>query len=298
MPKTRNEIGEALTLLWRDKFAFFAALFLVLVAFLAVAGPWLSDNAATAMNLRARNAPPFQVERGWLYVLGGDTLGRSILARIMLGAQNTVMIAAAAVLCSLVVGTLLGLVAGYRESFVSDLILRLTDILMSFPSLLLALVVLYVFEPGLQNMIFVLALTRVPIYLRTTRAEVMEVRSRMFVVAALVTGAGPVRIIFKHILPIIAPTLLTIATMDFAFVMLAEASLSFLGLGVQAPEITWGVMVAEGRNYLGTAWWLSLWPGLAIALTTLSLNLFSNWLRVLTDPVQRWRLEAAEVSHA
>jgi peptide/nickel transport system permease protein len=162
---------------------------------------------------------------------------------------------------------------------------------MSFPSLLLAVIVLYMLPPSILNLVIVLSITRIPIYLRTSRAEVLEIRERMFVQAAQVMGAGTSRIIFRHILPMVLPTILTIATLDFAVVMLAESSLSFLGIGIQAPEITWGLMVSQGRPYLTTAWWLSFWPGLAIILTTLSLNLVSNWLRIALDPQQRWRLE-------
>lgn len=286
-----NALATVLGMLWRDKFATVAAIVLLATAVAALFGPLLLGDLATAMNLRARNAPPFELERGLAYILGGDALGRGILPRIIVATQNMMMIAASAVLCSLVVGTALGLVAGYRGGLIGDAILRLTDIIMSFPSLLLAMVVLYVFEPSILNVILVLALTRVPLYLRTIRAEVLEVRTRMFVTAAVVAGASDTRIIARHILPMVAPTLLTIATLDFAFVMLAEASLSFLGLGVQAPEVTWGVMVAEGRNYLASAWWLAFWPGMAIAMVTMSVNLLSNWMRVATDPVQRWRLE-------
>lgn len=290
-PSPQGRFGTLPGMLWRDRFASIAAVILLLALIAAVIGPIFLSDAATDMNLRARNAPPFRLDGGLAHILGADSLGRGILPRIIVATRNTMLIAASTVFCSLVIGTALGLVAGYRGGVVGDVILRLTDILMSFPSLLLAMVVLYVFSPSILNVIIVLTLTRIPIYLRTTRAEVMEVRTRMFVTAALVAGAGPLRIILRHILPIIAPTLLTIATLDFAFVMLAEASLSFLGLGVQAPEVTWGVMVAEGRGYLATAWWLAFWPGLAIALVTMSLNLLSNWLRVVTDPVQRWRLE-------
>jgi peptide/nickel transport system permease protein len=139
--------------------------------------------------------------------------------------------------------------------------------------------------------VVVLAITRIPVYLRTTRAEVLEIRERMFVQAAKVMGASARRIIFKHILPVVTPTILTIATLDFAYVMLTESSLSFLGIGIQPPEITWGLMVSQGRQYLTNAWWLAFWPGLAIILTTLSLSLLSNWMRIALDPVQRWRLE-------
>jgi peptide/nickel transport system permease protein len=151
-----------------------------------------------------------------------------------------------------------------------------------------------VFEPRVANLVLVLAVTRIPIYLRTTRAEVLELRERMFVAAARVMGAGPVRIVWRHVVPLVLPTLMTIATIDFAFVMLAESALSFLGIGIQPPEITWGLMVAQGRNYLASAWWLAFWPGVAIMLTTLALNLLSGWMRIATDPVQRWRLEVAD----
>jgi peptide/nickel transport system permease protein len=151
-------------------------------------------------------------------------------------------------------------------------------------------------EPAVINVVLVLAITRVPIYLRTTRAEVLEIRERMFVTAARAMGATPLRIVWCHIKPMVTPTIVTIATLDFAFVMLAESSLSFLGLGIQSPDFSWGLMVAQGKEYLGTAWWLAFWPGLAITLTTMSLNLFANWLRIVGDPVQRWRLEARNQS--
>jgi peptide/nickel transport system permease protein len=277
--------------LWADKPATFAAIFLIVVLLCALFGPMLLEAVATKQNLRGRNAPPFDLSKGWLLILGGDALGRPLLARIIVAAQNTIAIAAGAVLVSLAVGSALGLVAGYSRGKWAQIIPRLADVIMSFPSLLLAVIVLYMLEPSSANIVLVLAITRIPVYLRTARAEVLEVRERMFVQAARVMGASDARIVFRHILPVILPTLLTIATLDFAFVMLAESSLSFLGIGIQAPEMTWGLMVSQGRQYLTNAWWLSFWPGLAIILTTLSLNLLSNWLRVALDPTQRWRLE-------
>ena len=293
-PVIERPAAQALRLLWHDKFALVAACYLALVALCALFGPALLEDAATKMNLRGRNAPPFTLEQGWLYVLGADALGRSILARLVVAAQNTIAVAAAAVAVAMTDGGVLGLIAGYGGGFIGNLIMRLADIIMSFPSLLLAVVVLYMFEPRVANLVIVLAITRIPIYLRTTRAEVLELRERMFVSAARVMGAGPVRIVWRHIVPLLASTLITIATVDFAFVMLAESALSFLGIGIQPPEITWGLMVAQGRNYLATAWWLAFWPGLAIMLTTLALNLLSSWMRIATDPVQRWRLEVAD----
>nr|WP_245435591.1 ABC transporter permease [Microvirga calopogonii] len=278
-------------MLWRDKFATVAVIFLLLVILCAIFGPaWLGD-AAVKQNLRGRNAPPFSLQQGWLFVLGADALGRPLLARIVVAAQNTLAIAAGAVVLSSILGATLGLIAGYGPKWASTLIMRMADVIMSFPSLLLAVIVLYMLKPSVANLILVLAITRIPIYLRTTRAEALEIRERMFVQAAQVMGASSRRIVFRHILPMIVPTLVTIATLDFAFVMLAESALSFLGIGIQPPEITWGLMVAQGRQYLANAWWLAFWPGLAIILTTLSLNLLSGWLRIALDPAQRWRLE-------
>jgi peptide/nickel transport system permease protein len=278
-------------MLLADKFALCAAIFLLVIVTIAIIGPpWLGD-LATKQNLRGRNLPPFDWTRTWVWWMGADALGRPLFARIIVAAQNTLMVAAGAVILSSVIGTVLGLIAGFSSPRMSQIIMRLADVIMSFPSLLLAVIVLYMLAPSVGNIIIVLAITRIPVYLRTTRAEVLEIRQRMFVQAAEVMGASSMRIVFRHILPMVVPTLVTIATLDFAFVMLAESSLSFLGIGIQPPEVTWGLMVAQGKQYLTNAWWLAFWPGLAIILTTLSLNLLSNWMRVALDPVQRWRLE-------
>jgi len=288
----RSGLSVLLSMLWRDKLAFVSALVLILIVLCALLGPTLLGDLATSQNLRGRNSPPFDLSRGWAFILGGDSLGRPMLARLIVAARSTMMVAAGAVAVALLVGATLGLIAGYLGKNVSQAIMRLADVIMSFPSLLLAVVVLYVLGPSIPNMILVLAITRIPIYLRTTRAEVLEVRERMFVQAAVVMGASHGRIILRHVLPVVAPTLVTIATLDFAFVMLAESSLSFLGIGIQPPDITWGLMVSQGRPYLTTAWWLALWPGVCIVITTLALNLLSNWMRIALDPAQRWRLEA------
>jgi peptide/nickel transport system permease protein len=298
LPTTSAVIAEEPPLLTRmvrmllaDKFALCAAIFLLLIVILAIIGPsWLGD-LATKQNLRGRNAAPFDWERGWVWWMGADALGRPLLARIVVATQNTMMVAAGAVVLSAVVGTVLGLVAGFSSPRINQVIMRGADVIMSFPSLLIAVIVLYILGSSILNLMLVLSITRIPVYLRTTRAEVLEIRERMFVQAARVMGASSKRILFRHILPVVLPTLTTLATLDFAYVMLAESALSFLGIGIQPPEITWGLMISQGRQYLTNAWWLSFWPGLAIILTTMSLNLLSNWLRIALDPVQRWRLE-------
>lgn len=279
------------TMLKNDKFALVSVVFLIVLILCAVFGPWLLEQPATKLNLRLRNTPPFSLENGWLYFLGADALGRSMIARLIVASQNTLLVAASAVAVSLVIGGALGMLAGYNNGRFSNLIMRFADIIMSFPSLLLAVVVLYIFEPRVANLVLVLSITRLPVYMRTARAEVLEIRERQFVSAAKTLGASHSRLLVKHIAPLVVPTLTTIATLEFAFVMLAESSLSFLGIGIQPPEITWGLMVAQGRNYLQTAWWLSFFPGLLIMLSALALNLLSGWTRIALDPVQRWRLE-------
>ena len=240
-PKDEGKSGLSamLSMLWRDKLAFVSAIILVFIVLCALLGPALLGDLASSQNLRGRNFAPFSFERGWAFVLGGDSLGRPMLARLVVAARSTILVASGAVAVALVVGATLGLIAGYMGKGVSQAIMRLADVIMSFPSLLIAVVVLYVLGPSIPNMILVLAITRIPIYLRTTRAEVLEVRERMFVQAAVVMGASHRRIIARHILPVVVPTLVTIATLDFAFVMLAESSLSFLGIGIQPPDITW-----------------------------------------------------------
>lgn len=282
---------RALTFLVRDRIATVAAVVLLILILCCIFGPLVLDDQATTINLRMRNLPPFSLERGWEFILGTDPVGRSILARVIVGARNTLAIAGTAAFASVVVGCFLGMIAGLFGGWTSTVIMRFVDVVMSFPSLLLALVVLYVLGGDVVNVILILAITRVPLYARVTRAEVLEIRERMFVKASRVLGASNGRLLWRHIAPMVLPTVLTLAALDVAFLILAESSLSFLGLGVQPPEITWGLMVAEGKAYLKSAWWVSFWPGVAIALTTIALNLLSDWLRVVLDPRQRWRLE-------
>lgn len=277
--------------LTRDRFALVSAVFLLIVLICAIIGPTLLAEEARAVNLKGRNMAPFSLENGWLFVLGSDALGRSLLARIIVASQNTLLIAGLSVLAALTIGGFLGLVAGYRAGRTGAVLMRLADAIMSFPSMLLAVIVLFVFDPGVKNVILVLAISRLPIFMRTVRAEVLEIKQRMFVVAARAMGAKNNRVLIRHIAPMVLPTVINLAALEMAFVMLVESGLSFLGIGIQPPEITWGLMVADGRNYLGSAWWLAFWPGLAIMLVAMSLNLLTNWLRIVTDPVERWRLE-------
>lgn len=277
-------------MLLRDKFATIGALILAVVILVALIGPTLMGELATKQNLMFMNKAPFDPANGWAYILGSDSLGRSMLARLIVATRTTLMVAVPAVLVALLVGSLWGVWAGYHRGRRENISMRIADIIMSFPSLLLAVVVLYVFSPSVANIVLILALTRIPIYMRTARAESAELQSRTFVDAARTFGTRPNSIILMHVIPVVTPTLLTLATLEFCYVMLAESSLSFLGIGIQPPDVSWGLMVAQGRQYLQTAWWLSILPGAAIVITAIAANLLAAWLRIATDPAQRWRL--------
>lgn len=290
--KTAGRLGRPsmFSMLLRDKFATVAAVLLSVVILITIFGPTLMGELATKQNLMFMNKPPFDPANGWAYILGSDSLGRSMLARLVVATQTTLLVAVPAVLVALIIGSLWGVWAGYHRGRRENISMRIADIIMSFPSLLLAVVVLFVFSPSAANIVLILAITRIPIYMRTARAESAELQSRTFVDAARTFGTKPNSIILRHVIPVVTPTLLTLATLEFCFVMLAESSLSFLGIGIQPPDVSWGLMVAQGRQYLQTAWWLSILPGLAIVITAVAANVLAAWMRIATDPAQRWRL--------
>ncbi|WP_052809973.1 ABC transporter permease [Streptomonospora alba] len=277
-------------LLLKDRFACLAALVLVIIGAAAAIGPFLLGELATEQNLRSTSLPPFTLENGWSFVLGSDSLGRSVAARLVVAARTTLLVAVPAVVLSLTLGSVWGMWAGYHRGWRESVSMRIADVILSFPSLLLAVVVLYVFSPSVANLVLVIAIARLPVYVRTARAESAELQSRLFVDAARTFGARSGDIIRRHVAPTVLPTLLTVATLDFCFVILTESSLSFLGIGIQPPDLSWGLMVAQGREELQTAWWTAVFPGLAIVITTISATTLASWARLATDPAQRWRL--------
>ncbi len=239
-------------------------------------------------DLRARLLPPAWTDGGdWNYVLGADRQGRDILSRMIYGARTAALVSLAALALGGAVGALLGLLAGYFGSWWDHIIMRLVDINLSMPLILLALVLVVLFEPGTTTTIAVVALLLWSRYARQVRAEVLSLKAMDFVARARVAGASNLRIIFRHILPNVFNTIIVLATLQVGNVILLEASLSFLGAGIPPPNPAWGVMVAEGRDYIVTSWWLSVIPGLAIMLTVLSMNLFGDWLRDYLDPKLR-----------
>ena len=290
-PRSRQIYLRALA---HDHLALSAAILLtaliVATVFAGVVAPHDPEKGA----LMLRNKPPMTTAQdgGFPHVLGTDALGRDQLSRLLFGARVSLAVGFASVLFSGTLGVLLGLIAGYYRGVVDDVVMRLVDTQMGFPSLLMALVVLYVVGAGLWNVVFVLAITRWMVYARITRGLVLSQRENVFVEAAQAMGCSDRRIIFRHILPNLLSPIMVLATLEVATMILTEASLSFLGLGIRPPQSSWGLMLAEGRAYVTSAWWLVTFPGLAILLTALSLNLLATWVRAVTDPVTRWRFLA------
>ncbi|MHA6670364.1 ABC transporter permease [Homoserinimonas sp. A447] len=280
-----------LKLLTRDKPALLGALFLLVAISGCVLGAALLGEEARAQRLTEGFHPPFDVTRGLADMLGTDQLGRSTLYRILMAGATSFGIAVPAALLAATIGTVIGVIAGYRGGFLGSLIMRLTDVIISFPGLLLAILFLYILEPGAGTIILLLVVARVPLYIRVARAETLEIRQRLFVDASRSLGASPWRIGRQDIVPIMLPTIVTLVALDVGILMLMESALSFLGVGLQSPSISWGTLVAEGRQFMMSAWWLTFFPGLLITLTAVSCNFLSNWLRIAGDPAERWRLE-------
>lgn len=278
-------------LLRGDPFAVVAAVSLVFILVVStVASPFL-HSYAIEIDLQLRNLSPFSGEHGPLFILGADSLGRSVLARIVVGGTTTLLISVAAMLTAILIGGVFGLVMGTRGGWIDTIGMRFIDMLLSFPTLLLAVLLTYLFQPNYLILVVVLAVTRVPVYTRVSRAEALDLSARDFVLGARALGASNSRIMVRHVAPSILPTLLTLGAVDLSYLILLESSLSYLGQGVQPPGISWGLLVAQGQTYLLTAWWQSLFPGLAITFATISLSLMSAWLRMVLDPRQRWRIE-------
>lgn len=263
-----------------------SAAWLVLILVLAFIAAPLVLEAANHQDIGLRFLAPFQLDKGFAHVLGADSLGRPILLQLIVGARTSVLIAIFAVGISALLGYSIGLFAGYFGGWVDNVLLRIADVLHTIPSLLMALVVLFVLQPSILNLVIVLGITRIPVYLRTSRTQTLEIRERMFVEVARSIGASHWRIMTRDIAPLVMPTIRTLAMLEVASVMLAAASLTFLGIGLQRPDVDWGMMVADGRSYLRTAWFVAVFPGVVIVLTALSANILSNWLRAVEDPTQ------------
>jgi peptide/nickel transport system permease protein len=283
--------------LWGDKAGLFGLLVVLGLAFVAVFAPLLAPHDPAKQDLSKALIPPFWYGKGSLtYALGTDSLGRDVLSRIIYGTRISIYVGVAVVAVAGVVGTVLGLISGYRGGRTDSIIMGIVDTQVAFPGLLLALIILAVINPSANTVIIVLAMNGWMVYARMTRGVVLSVRQTPYVEAAEMVGCKPKRVIFRHILPNLTSPLLTLAVLEFARIILAEAALSFLGLGIQPPQVSWGLMVAQGRDYVFSAWWLVTFPGLAISFTVLGVNLLASWLRVAADPQEREKRFAASTS--
>jgi peptide/nickel transport system permease protein len=218
------------------------------------------------------------------YLLGTDHLGRDIVSRLIYGARISIVVSVSAVALSAILGTLIGLFSGFYGGKVDNIFMRLADVQLAFPFILLAIAIIAVLGPNLQNIIIVMGITGWVIYARVVRAEVLSLREKEFITSVRALGGSNRRIIFKHLLPNVIPPIIVIITLEMARMIIMEAALSFLGLGIQPPTPTWGGMLADGRVYLATSWWLATFPGLVIMLVVLGINLLGNWLRDILDP--------------
>jgi peptide/nickel transport system permease protein len=262
-----------------------AAGMLLLVAVFGVTAPWLTPHNPAAVDIRNRLVPPAWADGGRAdHLLGTDHLGRDVFSRLAYGARISLTVGVSAVALSGAFGVALGLLAGYYGGWSDDVIMRLADFELAFPFILLAVAVLAVLGPGLTKVILVLALTGWAQYCRLARAQVLGLRETEFVEAARTLGASTARILLRHILPNILAPIIVIASFSVAGVIIAEASLSFLGLGVPPAVPSWGGMLSEGRTYMERAWWLVTFPGLALMLTVLSINVLGDALRDALDP--------------
>ena len=271
--------------IWRDKAGVAGVILVLGLVILAVFSHSLAPFDPGAIDLAARLTPPFWYEGGALsHPLGTDQLGRDVLSRIIFGSRVSLVAGLSVTLVAGAFGTFVGLVSGFVGGRTDTILMRWVDMHIAFPGLLLTLVILAVIGPSLATVVIALSVNGWMVYARLVRGVVLIARELPYVEAAEVVGCRPQRIIFRHILPNLAAPILTLAVLEFARIILAEAALSFLGVGIQPPDTSWGLDVAAGRNYLFTAWWLVTFPGLAITLTVLGINFLASWLRVVADP--------------
>ncbi len=272
----------------RGKLPMFPLLVLVTFGGLGALADLAAPYPPNAISLRSRLLPPFWQDGGSLaHPLGTDRLGRDIASRIIHGARVSIAAGLAAVAVGGVIGTLLGLVSGYYGRWTDTLIMRATDAMLSLPIILIALLFAVVFGPSFGNLVLVLGLVLWARFARLVRGEALAWKEREFVALARVAGCSSFRILRRHILPNIVNPLVVLATLQVGWVIIVEASLSFLGAGIPPPTPSWGAMIADGRSHVTTAWWLSFFPGLALVLVVLSINLLGDWLRDYLDPRTR-----------
>ena len=266
----------------------FPGVVLAALVLTAVFAAYLAPQSPTEGDITQKLIPPIWMERGdWEHPLGTDRFGRDVLSRIIYGSRISLLVSLIAIGVAGTFGTALGLISGYRGGLIDAVLMRLTDIALSLPLILIAVVLVAVSEPSFGNVILVIALLLWPRFARQVRGETLAIKQQDFVALAVVAGRSSWWIMSRHIFPNVVPTLLVITTLQVGYVILLEGTLSFLGVGVPPPNPAWGLMIADGRGFLATAWWISLFPGLAMLLIVLAVNLMGDWLRDHLDPKLR-----------
>lgn len=270
------------------KFSFkiiICSLFLMITVLCAIFAPYLTSHNPTKINLANRLRPPVWIEGGErTYYLGTDHVGRDVLSRVIYGARISLPVGLLATIIGGIIGTIIGIPAGYFRGRLDSVVTKIIDIQLAFPFILLAISIAAVLGPSLRNLIIVLGLKSWVVYARIGRGSILSVKEMEFVETARATGCSHLRIILRHILPNILSPLLVIATLDIGQIVILEATLSFLGLGVQPPTPSWGSMLSDGSQYINTAWWVVTFPGLAIMFVVLSFNIIGDGLRDRLDP--------------
>jgi peptide/nickel transport system permease protein len=281
---TKRMKKQAFRLL-KSKTGMLGIIIVFLVTLMAIFAPVLAPFDPAKTNVVSRLLPPFWMEGGTTeYLLGTDNLGRDILSRIIYGSRISLMVGIAAVIVAGAIGMILGLIAGYYGKIFDFIIMRTVDSILAIPTILFMLIVLAVLGPSIPTLILVLGGTSWVTYARMVRSETLSVKERDYVRSAKAIGAKDFRIITKYILPNVISSFIVIATLNVATIIILEASLSFLGLGIQPPDVSWGLMLSDGRQYIATSWWVATFPGLAITITVLGVIFLGDWLRDELDP--------------
>ena len=260
---------------------FFGIVVVLVVA--AVLAPWIAPRDPNVQNLLGRLKAPGTEARGVTYLLGSDELGRDLLSRLIHGARVSLMVAALSVIVSGIFGTALGMIAGWYRGVVGMIIMRVVDIVLSVPAILLAIITVAIMGPGLVNVVAVLAFTRWPRYARVAYGQTLGLLNLPYVRLSRFMGASTARVLIRHILPNIIGPIMVVVTLEFGLMVLFEAGLSFLGLGVQPPTPSWGAILSAGRSYVTTAWWIAVFPGLFLFLLILSVNVLGDHVRDVVE---------------
>lgn len=281
----RGTIHYFFKCLFKSPSAVFGASVIFILIVIAITAPWIAPNDPASIDLAKMLRPPSWVEGGEAqFLLGTDALGRCILSRIVFGARISLLVGFAAVFLAGFFGVTLGLLAGYIGGIVDDVIMRITEVFMAFPFILLSIAIMTVLGSGVFNLILAVAVSSWTQYARLIRSEVIVCRNKEYIEASKVMSIPQRRVLFKHIFPNVISSVIVIASFSVASSILSEAALSFLGVGVSPTIPSWGAMIAFAQEYIYVAWWMAVFPGIAIVLTVLGINLFGDWLRDFLDP--------------